>query len=96
MIEFGKRLKYLRKQKGLSQIQLAERLSVTRALISSYESSLRYPSLDMLIKLSYSFHVSTDYLLGLDNKQKLDLSKLTKNQINILNNIILEFEEKNN
>ena len=94
MLKFGNRLKHLREQKGLLQTQLAERLSVTRALISSYELSLRYPSIDMLIKIAQSFHVSTDYLLGVDKKQTLDVSDLSENQIQILSNIITEFKQE--
>ena len=95
MFDFGIRLKYLRKQKGLKQSQLAERLGVTRALISGYETATKLPSIDMIIKLAHSFHVSTDYLLGLTKEQKIDKSDLTENQLKILFNIISEFKDCN-
>ena len=95
MIKFGLRLKYLREQKGLLQTQLAERLSVTRALISGYETGIKLPSLDMLIKLAQSFHVSTDYLLGLTKEQNFDKLGLTQNQIKIIYNLISEFKDSN-
>lgn len=53
MINFGNRLRLLRTNKKLTQTQLAERVGVTKSMISSYETSMRLPSLDVLIKLSY-------------------------------------------
>lgn len=95
MIEFGERIKKLRKQKTLTQEQLAKRLWVTKSIISAYESGNKYPSLDMLIKLSQTFNVSTDYLLGVNKKQSIDISNLSENQINIIKKIIEEFLHKN-
>lgn len=94
MLNFGEKIKTLRKQKNLTQEQLAKRLWVTKSIISAYESEIRYPSLDMLIKLAQTFSVSTDYLLGVNSKQTVDVSNLSENQINILKNIIEEFKEK--
>ena len=67
MVDFGKILKELRKSAGLSQQTLAEKLGVTKSLISYYELQERSPSPEMLIKLTKLFHVSADYLLGIDN-----------------------------
>lgn len=94
MIEFGERIKKLRKQKTLTQEQLAKRLWVTKSIISAYESGNKYPSLDMLIKLSQTFNVSTDYLLGVNKKQYIDISNLSENQIEIIKKIIEEFLNK--
>lgn len=52
MIDLGQRLKDLRKAKGLTQQQVADRVWVTKAMISSYELSTRAPSYEVLIKLS--------------------------------------------
>ena len=93
MLDFGKRLKYLREQKGLTQSQLAERLSVSRTMMNWYETGRRYPSLDMLIKLANSFHVSTDYLFGINKEKKLNIDGLSENQINIIYNLISEFKK---
>ena len=93
MFDFGKRVKYLREQKGLTQAQLASRLSVTRSLISAYEAGSRYPSLDMLIMISQSFHISTDYLLGINSEKTISLDGLTESQTKILYNLISEFKK---
>ena len=65
-MEFGQRLKELRKNAGLSQKQLGQLIGVTKSVISFYELQDRSPSPLVLVKLSGVFHVSTDYLLGLD------------------------------
>lgn len=95
MIEFGEKIKKLRKQKTLTQEQLAKRLWVTKSIISAYESGNKYPSLDMLVKLSQTFNVSTDYLLGVNKKQYIDISDLSETQIQIIKKIIEEFLNKN-
>ena len=62
---FSDRLTQLRKEKGLSQKQLAEDLGVTQATIARYENGTRQPSLDFLVVIALYLGVSTDYLLGL-------------------------------
>ena len=57
------RLKYLRKQKGISQIKLAMDLSMNQNSISRYENETREADYATLIKLADYFDVSIDYLL---------------------------------
>ncbi|KXG73829.1 helix-turn-helix domain-containing protein [Thermotalea metallivorans] len=61
---FGQRLSILRKEKGLTQSQLAEVLGVSRGTIGMYEIDKRDPDTSTLEKLSNYFNVSVDYLLG--------------------------------
>ena len=63
-MEFSERLMILRKQAGLSQEQLADRLGVTRQSVSKWESGTALPELVKLISLSEIFGVSLDYLTG--------------------------------
>lgn len=96
MVDFGNTLKELRQQAGLTQKQLAERLWLSKATVSYYEQSVRYPSPEVLIKLSRIFHVSTDYLLGIeDKKQALDVTDLEDEDIQFLENAILLLRKKN-
>ena len=95
MLNFGNRLKNLRLQKNLTQEQVATRLGITKAMISAYELSTRYPSIDMLIKIAQSYNVSTDYLLGINKTNTIDISNLTNEQISIINNIIEQFTKQN-
>lgn len=58
------RLKELRKEKGLSQLQLATDLHATQNTISRYETGEREPGIAELIKIADCFNVSVDYLIG--------------------------------
>ena len=93
MHEFGMRLKELRKENGLTQLQVGERLSVSKALISSYESAARYPSYDVLIKLANLYGVTTDYLLGLDNRKMIDVSNLTPIQLDAVKAVLKSYSD---
>jgi len=92
MVDFGDKLKLLRTSKALSQEQLARKLRVTKSMISAYENSVRLPSYDVLTKIALYFNVSIDYLFGFDNRQFLDTTDLTENQIKVLSAIIDEFK----
>ncbi|WP_144459951.1 helix-turn-helix domain-containing protein [Bacillus pumilus] len=59
----GKRITYLRKQAGLTQVELAKKLNVSRSALSQYELGTREPNYDLLIKIANFFEVTTDYLL---------------------------------
>lgn len=83
-MDFGPKLKELRMQAGLTQLQLASRIGVTKSVISFYELQERAPSPDVLIKCAQIFHVSTDYLLGLDKKEVVDASGLSQSDVALL------------
>ena len=57
-------ISFLRKEKGLSQKQVAADLGVSQALLSHYEKGIRECGLDFVIKVADYYGVSTDYLLG--------------------------------
>jgi transcriptional regulator with XRE-family HTH domain len=61
--ECGKRIQQFRKERGLTQEQLAEKLNVSENTIAKIESGLRRPSIDFLLELSDFFGVSTNYLV---------------------------------
>ncbi len=84
MVDFGNILKSLRLKENLTQAQLAQKLGLTKSVISAYETGLRLPSYDVLIHISKIFNVTTDYLLGLENKREIDLSGLTEDEISAL------------
>ncbi|MDO5549224.1 MAG: helix-turn-helix transcriptional regulator [Eubacteriales bacterium] len=95
-MDFGKKLKELRLQAGLTQKQLAVQIGTSKSIISFYELQERIPSPEVLIKLSSVFHVSTDYLLGIDNTERLDVSGLSKDDIRLVDMMIQSLREKNN
>ena len=89
MMELGKRVKALRLQNHLTQEQLAQKLGLTKSVISAYETGSRQPSYDVLIRLSRIFKVSTDYLLNVASQnQMIDLSGLTLEEIKALTALI--------
>jgi len=62
---FGKRLAKLRKEKGLTQQQLADRVAVSRRVIAYYEVESDNPPSSLVVILSKALNVSADELLGL-------------------------------
>ena len=95
MRDFSEIAKELRLSKNLTQAQLAERLWVKKSIISAYETDARPVSLDMLIKYAREFHVSTDYLLGLQAEKTIPLDGLSDSQIALLHTLINEFDAAN-
>lgn len=95
MVDFGYKLKELRTQAGLTQKQLAEKIQVTKSVVSYYELQERYPSPEVLIKLSNIFHVITDFLLGLEANQILNISGLDDEDIQLLQHTINVLRNKN-
>lgn len=93
-MDFGCRLKELRKQNGFTQKQIADRIGVTKSVISFYELKERAPSPEVLIKLSYIFHVSTDYLLGIERNKTVDVSGLDDEDIKAVQLVIDRLKHK--
>ncbi len=81
MNNFGNRLKALRTRDNMTQNQLAQRLSLTKSVISAYENGQRMPSYDVLVHIARIYKVSTDYLLGMKSKRFIDLSGLSEIQV---------------
>ncbi len=88
MVDFGCTLKALRLRKNMTQAQLAQKLGLTKSVISAYETGLRLPSYDVLIHIARIFKVSTDYLLGVESKTNIDLSGLSNEEAYALLNLI--------
>ncbi|MGI5877148.1 MAG: helix-turn-helix domain-containing protein [Christensenellales bacterium] len=61
---FSVRLKELRKEKGLSQVELARELALSQTAISEYERGVKEPGREVLIACAGYFGCSVDYLLG--------------------------------
>ncbi|GHV40076.1 transcriptional regulator [Clostridia bacterium] len=91
MYDFGLRLRELREQKSLSQTQVATRLNLSNTTISGYESNTRFPSFDVLIQLALFYNISSDYLLGIENRATVNVDGLTSRQLDIINSLITEF-----
>lgn len=85
---FSDRVREIRIARGLSQVQLAKKLGVTKQTISNWENGNILPSIDMIIKISEFFRLSTDYLLGLDSRTYIETTGLNLNQVGHIQQII--------
>jgi len=61
----GKRLREVRKKRGLTLQEIADKLGVARSTYAGYESDYRQPPLEILVQIADILKTSTDYLLGL-------------------------------
>lgn len=87
-------IKSLRETAGLSQSALAKRLGVTRSSVNAWEMGLSIPTAQYIVELSQLFHVSTDYLLGLNNTQAIYIDRLSQEEKQILYSLIHYFQDK--
>lgn len=71
--DFPRIITFLRKERGLSQKQVASDLGISQALLSHYEKGIRECGLDFLVKAAEYFEVSCDYLLGRTVQRRLAL-----------------------
>ncbi len=76
MVDCSEKLRLLREAKHLTQLQVANKVGVSKAMISAYETASKAPSIEVLIRLSRLFGVSVDYLVCLDAPMLLDISGL--------------------
>ena len=72
-MEFNEKLQKLRTNENLTQEELAEKLYVSRAAISKWESGRGYPSIDSLKAIAKYFHVTIDELIG--SEEIVDLAE---------------------
>lgn len=64
---FCERFKDLRKEKGISTVNLGKVLGVSGSTITRWENGVIIPSIEHLFNIANYFNVSADYLIGLDN-----------------------------
>lgn len=81
-------MKSLRLEKKLTQKQVADRIGLATSAVSSYESGVRYPSYDVLVKLARIFHVSTDYFLGITDTRNIDVTGLNDSEIELVSQLV--------
>lgn len=89
-------IRELRMARNLSQVDLAKALGVTKQSVSNWENNNIQPSIDMLIHLARFFSVSTDSLLGLDQRKYLEISGLTEQQLAHLAALVRDLQKKGN
>ena len=106
-MEFSERLKNLRKQAHLTQVDVAEKLGISQPAYASWERGIKKPTQENLVKIAQILNVSIEYLVGnsdenlkedeLDNVElhfHLNLNGLTEEEKAIFKKEIIEFMEE--
>jgi transcriptional regulator with XRE-family HTH domain len=66
----GQRLARFRKERGFTQVELAEKLGIVQALVSDYERGKLRPHPEMLTRFASALQISSDEILGLEQPEK--------------------------
>lgn len=92
----NERIKKLRTLCGMSQVEMAAKLGISKQSVSNWENDNIQPSIEMLLKIARLFSVSTDYLLGIENRRYLEISGLSEIQLTHLQQIVQDLVQSNN
>ena len=104
-MEFSERLKKLRKDTGLTQVDVASKLGISQQAYASWERGVKKPTQDNLVKIAQILNVSVDYLVGnseeitdeLDNIEilfRMNSNGLTEEEKKIFKKELIDFMEK--
>jgi len=104
-MEFSERLKTLRKQVQLTQVDVAEKLGISQPAYASWERGIKKPTQENLVKIAQILNVSVDYLVGnsdntedqLDNIEllfRMNSKGLTDEEKKIFKKELVEFMEE--
>ena len=104
-MEFSERLKDLRKQAGITQVDVAEKLGISQPAYASWERGVKKPTQENLVKIAQILNVSVDYLVGnsekktdeLDNIEllfRMNSTGLTEEEKKVFRKELIEFMEK--
>lgn len=94
MVDFSQRLRQLRKDKHLTQAQVAQRIGVTTSMVSSYETDIRLPSYEVMVRIADVFGVTVDYLLCRQEKRFLDISELSDEEAAVVCDMVEILKKK--
>ena len=92
-VAFGERLRELRKRKGLSQEAMAELLNTSKTHYGNMERGKKGVSIDFLLEIAETFHVSTDYLLMGRDYVNLHSRKRLEGVLQELSGIIADLQD---
>ena len=90
----GEIVKKLRKSYGLTQVELANSLNVTKQAVSNWENNNIQPSIDMLARIAKFFSVSCDYILEMDQRNFIEVEGLTLEEIAHIQLIINDLKKR--
>ena len=90
----GQRICELRTAIGWSQVDMAKRLGVAKQTVSNWENENIQPSIEMLVRISKLFGVSTDYVLGLEQIPRLSIEGLPDEVVAHIKLLIDDFKSR--
>jgi len=82
------KIKDLREKQNLTQAALAKRLGITRSSVNAWELGISVPSTQYIVELAHIFHVSTDYLLGVDCSATVSVAGLSEKDVQLICEIV--------
>ena len=87
-------IKELRERAGLSQAALAKKVGFTRSAVNAWEMGLSITTTQYVAELAQLFHVSADFMLGLDNTEAIYIGGLSEEEKHILYSMLNYFQNK--
>lgn len=88
------RIRELRQARGMSQVELARKLGVTKQSVSNWENDNIQPSVEMLVRLAQCLCVTTDSLLDMDDRTFLEVTGLSETEIAHIQQIIEDMKAR--
>lgn len=90
----GENIRRLRMDRGVDQSRLGYQIGVSKQSISNWENGNAVPSIDLFLRLADYFGVSTDHLLGRDDRRTVDVTGLTDAQASHIQQLIDDLRKK--
>ena len=88
------KIRELREQAGYSQSQLAKKLDVTRSSVNAWEMGLSTPTTQYIVALTKLFHVSADYILGIEADRSISLRGYSEEETELVLNLLRYFDSR--
>ena len=93
MVDCSQKLRMLREARHLTQLQVANHIGVSKAMISAYETAIKTPSVDVLIRLSRLYGVTVDYLICVDSSIGIDVSGLDDDTVALVSALVEKLKD---
>lgn len=91
----SEKIKELRELSQISQSQLAKKLDVTRSSVNAWENGLSTPTTQYIVDMAKLFHVSADYILGMETEHMVSLRGYSEEEIKLVMNLLHYIDSRN-
>jgi len=95
LFSLAEKIKLLRERTSLTQADLARQMGLTRSSVNAWEMGLSVPSTQYVVELAKTFHVSTDYLLGLEDTATISVKGLSQGNVALVSELVQNLREPN-